>query len=170
MELYLLRHGDAEPRETSSPDAERALTRKGQQDVQMVARQARAGNVRPDVVLTSPLRRAKETSAIAQKEMGVKRVLETKALLPDGAPEALWKELSSLEAAERVVLAGHEPCLSRLAQFLLGGKVVLDFKKGAMLRITVARSSKPGPGGSHGVLKWMITPRLIRKRTRANPQ
>lgn len=169
MELYLLRHGDAQPRDSSSPDAERALTRKGMQDVQTVTRQARVGNVRPDVILTSPLRRAKETAAIAQKEMGVKRVLETKALLPDAAPETLWKELSSIEEAERVLLAGHEPCLSRLTQFLLGAKVVLDFKKGAMLRVSIARSSKPGAGASHGVLKWMITPRLVRKRTQDKP-
>jgi phosphohistidine phosphatase len=170
MELYLLRHGDAEPRELSSSDAERALTAKGKRDVQIVTRQARMGNVRPDVVLTSPLRRAKETAAIAQKEMGVKRILETKALLPDTAPETLWKELSSLEGAERVLLAGHEPCLSRLAQFLLRAKVGMDFKKGAMLRITLALIAMPGARETQGVLKWMITPRLVRKRTRTDSQ
>jgi phosphohistidine phosphatase len=161
MELYLLRHGEAEPRQASSPDADRALTAKGKRDVDAVTGQARTGNVRPDVILTSPLRRAKETAAIAQKRMGVKRLLETKALLPDTLPESLWKELSSLEEAKSVLLAGHEPCLSRLAQFLLRAKVVVDFKKGAMLRITMPRA-----GGSHGVLKWMITPRVARKKTK----
>jgi len=164
MEIYLLRHGEAEPRESSSPDAERALTARGKRDVQTVAEQVSAGNVRPEVVLTSPLLRAKETAAIAQKVMGVKRLLETKALLPDTAPETLWKELSSLEQAERVVLAGHEPCLSRLAQFLLRSKIEMDFKKGAMMRI-----STPRAGGPQGVLKWMITPRVSRKRNRPTP-
>jgi phosphohistidine phosphatase len=164
MELYLLRHGDAEPRQVSAPDAERALTAKGKRDVHAITEQARIGNVRPDVVLTSPLRRAKETAAIAQKRMGVKRLLETKALLPDTPPESVWKELSSLEGAEHVLLAGHEPCLSRLTQFLLRAKFGMDFKKGAMLRITIPRT-----GGS-GVLKWMITPRVVRKKTAAIAQ
>jgi phosphohistidine phosphatase len=159
MELYLLRHGDAEPRQVSAPDAERALTPKGKRDVNAITEQARIGNVRPDVVLTSPLRRAKETAAIAQKRMGVKRLLETKVLLPDTPPESVWKELSSLEGAEQVLLAGHEPCLSRLAQFLLRAKFGMDLKKGAMLRITIPRT------GGGGVLKWMITPRVVRKKT-----
>jgi phosphohistidine phosphatase len=163
MELYLLRHGEADARESAKPDAERALTAKGQRDVQAIAEQVRRGNVRPEVVLTSPLRRAKETAAIAQKAMRVKRILETKALLPDTPPESLWKELSSLEGAQCVLLAGHEPSLSRLAQFLLRAKIAVDFKKGAMMRITMPRTS-----GSQGVLKWMITPRVVRKTKSPN--
>jgi phosphohistidine phosphatase len=158
MELYLLRHGDAEPREALAHDAERALTAKGKRDVQAVAAQAKIGNVRPDVVLTSPLLRAKETAAIAQKVLGVKRMLETKALLPDISPETLWKELSTIEGAEHILLCGHEPSFSRLAQFLLCAKVDVDFKKGAMLRITTPRASEP-----QGQLRWMITPRVVRK-------
>ena len=61
MELYLLRHGDAEPRGTLTSDAERALTAKGKRDVEAVAAQAKIGNVRPDVVLTSPMSRAIDT-------------------------------------------------------------------------------------------------------------
>lgn len=156
MELYLLRHGDAEQREALANDAERALTAKGKRDVEAVAAQAKIGNVRPDVVLTSPLRRAKETAAIAQKVLGVKRMLETKALLPDISPESLWKELSTIEGAEHILLCGHEPCFSRLTQFLLRAKVAVDFKKGAMLRITTPRAVEP-----QGELRWMITPRIV---------
>ena len=159
MELYLLRHGDAEPRGTLTSDAERALTAKGKRDVEAVAAQAKIGNVRPDVVLTSPLRRAKETGVIAQKVLGVKRMLETKALLPDISPEALWKELSTIEEAEHILLCGHEPSFSRLTQFLLRARVAVDFKKGAMLRITTPRAGEP-----QGELRWMITPRVVGRK------
>ncbi len=161
MELYLLRHGDAEARELLANDAERALTPKGKRDVEAVATQAKLGNVRPDVILTSPLRRAKETAEIAQKVLGVKRVLETKALLPDVAPEALWKELSTIEGVEHVLLCGHEPSFTRMAHFLLRVKVPVDFKKGAMMRITTSRAAAP-----QGELKWMIPPRLVKRKTR----
>jgi phosphohistidine phosphatase len=159
MELYLLRHGDAEPRGTLTSDAERALTAKGKRDVEAVAAQAKIGNVRPDVVLTSPLRRAKETGVIAQKVLGVKRMLETKALLPDISPEALWKELSTIAEAEHILLCGHEPSFSRLTQFLLRARVAVDFKKGAMLRITTPRAGEP-----QGELRWMITPRVVGRK------
>lgn len=161
MELYLLRHGEAEPRQPSKPDAERALTAKGKRDVEIVSVQARVGNVRPEVIVTSPLRRAKETAMIAQKALNVKRTLETKALLPDTLPEIAWRELSTMDGVESILLAGHEPAIGRLAQYLLRAKLEVDFKKGAMMRISTPRSNPP-----HGVLKWMITPRVVRRRTK----
>ncbi len=127
--------------------------------MEAVAAQAKIGNVRPDVVLTSPLRRAKETAVIAQKVLGVKRLLETKALLPDISPEALWKELSTIAEAEHILLCGHEPSFSRLTQFLLRARVAVDFKKGAMLRITTPRAGEP-----QGELRWMITPRVVGRK------
>jgi phosphohistidine phosphatase len=155
MELYLLRHGEAELRSPSKKDDERALTDKGKRDVQRVAERVKKAKIKPDVVLTSPLRRAKETAEIAAEVLGLKRILETKSLSPEASPQVLWKELATIEHADHVILAGHEPNISHLAQFLLASKVPLDFKKGAMMRISIAREATP-----KGVLKWMITPKL----------
>ena len=57
------------------------------------------------------------------------------------------------------MLAGHEPHMSRLTAFLLEAAVMVDFKKGAMLRISA--TGKSGP--PRGLLKWMITPRIARR-------
>jgi phosphohistidine phosphatase len=155
MEIYLLRHGEAEMRSASKKDEDRALTEKGKLDVRRVAKRAREAKVKPDVVLTSPLLRATQTAEIAQRVLDVKRVAVTTALRPDAAPESLWKELVTMDRVEQVVLAGHEPGMSRLVQFLLEQPIEVDFKKGAMIRISVS-----GNGSSpEGVLKWMITPK-----------
>ena len=153
MELYLLRHGEAEPH--SADDARRQLTAKGKRDVRAVCRRAWTAKARPRILLTSPLIRAKETASIAAEVLEVKKVVETRALLPGASPEMLWQELAKLPEGEQVLLAGHEPAMSRLAGFLLGGRAAVDFKKGALMRISVN-------GSLPGVLKWMITPRLAR--------
>jgi phosphohistidine phosphatase len=155
MELYLLRHGEAELRSPSKKDEDRALTAKGKRDVERVANRARKGKIKPDVILTSPLRRAKETAEIAAEVLGLKKILETKSLSPEASPQVLWKELATLEHAEEVILTGHEPNMSHLAQYLLATKVPLDFKKGAMMRISIPREATP-----KGTLKWLITPKL----------
>jgi phosphohistidine phosphatase SixA len=85
----------------------------------------------------------------------VKKIEKTSALLPDATPQVLWQELKKLPDEGQVLLAGHEPAMSRLAGFLLGGHAPVDFKKGALMRISVN-------GSLPGVLKWMITPRLAR--------
>jgi len=59
-----------------------------------------------------------------------------------------------------VLLAGHEPHLSHLIRFLLEAPVAVDLKKGGLVRIDSA--AQPGP--PRGVLKWLITPRLVRGR------
>ena len=152
MDLFLLRHGEAEPHSTE--DARRQLTSKGRRDVRAVCRRAWVNKVRPSLALTSPLIRAQQTAQIAAEVLDVKQIAKTRALLPDASPEALWRELKKYPHAEQVLLAGHEPAMSSLAAFLLGGAVV-DFKKGTLMRISIE-------GELPGVLRWMITPRLAR--------
>ncbi len=153
MEIYLLRHGEAEPH--SIEDARRELTAKGKRDVRAVCRRAWTAKARPQILYTSPLIRAKETARIAAEVLEVKKVTRTEALLPDAKPEQLWQELKDLPQDSQVLLAGHEPNMSRLVGFLLGGNPHIDFKKGALMRVSIR-------GPLPAVLKWMITPRLAR--------
>ena len=66
MDLYILRHGIAEPSEASSvkDDSERALTAEGKQKMRRIAKSITALKYSFDVILTSPFRRAKETADI----------------------------------------------------------------------------------------------------------
>jgi phosphohistidine phosphatase len=146
MEVYILRHGEAEERESSRADGDRKLK---------VARGAEAA---PDLILTSPLRRAQETAAIAAEVLGCKRVVETRHLLPGASPELVWKEIGSDHKVEKILLAGHQPHLGSLIGLLLEAPVMVDLKKSAMVRI--ATKGKFGP--PRGVLKWMITAKLAK--------
>ena len=65
MEIYILRHGEAEVRESGRADGDRKLTAAGKRDLKAVLKVARKLGVAPQVILTSPLRRAQETAKIA---------------------------------------------------------------------------------------------------------
>jgi phosphohistidine phosphatase len=156
MELYILRHGEAQPREPGVADADRALVKKGRDDVRDVVKAARSAKVDPQLILTSPLRRAKETADIAVAGFKKCPLKETDAMLPDASPDAIWKEASALKMG-RVMVVGHEPHLGQLISFLLGNEITVDFKKGGLIRIDVEGRGKP-----RGRLKWYLTPRLAR--------
>jgi len=160
MQIFILRHGEAESHEARKADAARALTSKGKSEVRRVLSLARGANLNPNYVFSSPLLRARETAAIVRKLFGTKNLVETKSLLPSANPQAMWKELAAMKNAKQVLLAGHEPHLSNLIRFLLGAPVVVDLKKGALVRIDC--DSLLGP--PRGVLKWILTPRLVRGR------
>lgn len=154
MEFYILRHGEAEPRDAGIADADRALVKKGKIDVRAVCKAARRAKVEPQLILTSPLRRTRETAEIAAGVWDCP-LKETDAMLPDANPEAIWTEAAGSKA-ERVMVVGHEPHLGKLISFLLGAEISVDFKKGGLIRIDTQR------GKARAWLKWMLTPRLAR--------
>jgi phosphohistidine phosphatase len=166
MDLYILRHGEAEPRGQGVAEANRELTRKGIKDVRSVVAWAHTVKVAPALILTSSLSRARHTAKLAAKSF-VAEIRETPALLPDAKPELLWAEIRALEPMQQLMIVGHNPHLQRFAAYLLGSQNV-DIKKAGLLRITVdqppaapAKSKAPQPPPV-GVLKWMITPGLVR--------
>jgi phosphohistidine phosphatase len=161
MEIYILRHGDAEPQSPEGEDSERRLTPKGRRDVEHVMRAAYAAKAHPELVLTSPYRRALETAQIAVRELDDPKpsLAQTQALVPGGRLEALWKELRSHSAANEILLVGHEPQLSQLVAYLLAVPGLrFDMKKGALVRISMDKlGAQPA-----GELKWVLTPSLVR--------
>jgi len=160
MEIYVLRHGDAEPRSDEGEDSERKLTPKGRRDVEHVMRAAYAAKSRPELVLTSPYKRALETAQIAVRELDPQPPLvQTSALVPEGRLESVWKELRSHSPVSEILLVGHEPQLSQLVAYLLAAPALrFDMKKGALARISMDRLG-PQPSGE---LKWAIAPSLVR--------
>jgi phosphohistidine phosphatase len=157
LTVYVLRHAIAEARRQGRPDATRALTAPGMQKLRVVLRRARQAGVSPAVILTSPYTRAEQTAETAAEVLGCQRkVVITRALLPSSSPDRVWKEISQIDAPS-VLIAGHEPLLSEFVAFLLncpGFKV--DLKKGALVGMDVS----PSELRPHGVLRWMLTPKL----------
>jgi len=157
LRIYVLRHGIAEDAAPGGTDAERALTPEGKQKLRAVLERARRARVRPDVILTSPLKRSVETAEIAAAVLGYKGELaRTNALVPSSSPDKVWKELRTRKV-ETILLAGHEPLLSLLVAYLLGFPAVqVRMKKAALVSIEVEN----GEAQPRGVLQWMMIPKL----------
>lgn len=158
MELYVFRHGIAADAVAGQSDADRALTDAGRKKTAEVVRTARRAGVDPSLIVSSPYLRAMQTARIAADEFGYRgEVLRTEMLVPHGTPEDVWSELRDYRDERAVLLAGHEPLLSRLVGWLLGAPALrVDMKKAAMVRIDL-ESFGPVP---QGTLRWMITPKL----------
>ena len=159
MEIYILRHGEAEDLRPGLADQDRKLTPKGQRDTRAVAKVALRARDTPQLILTSPLRRAQETAAIAAEVMGCKRVKQTLALLPDASPDEIWKELCREPALEAAMVVGHEPHLGILTAYLLEAHVRVKVKKAAMIKISAGGRQ----GTPRGELLWMLVPSLVRR-------
>jgi phosphohistidine phosphatase len=119
MELYLVRHAEAAP---GDPDELRPLTPDGREQARRLGEQLREDGVRAEVVITSPLLRARETGALIARELGAE-VAIADALAPGAKPESVAR--AAREAVEPhgdvVVAVGHQPDCGRIAAALTGG-------------------------------------------------
>ena len=77
MQLYLLRHGIAEDQKAGRPDSERALTSEGREKLRRVLKRARSADCVPALILSSPYRRALETSAVAAEVLAYEHEIVT---------------------------------------------------------------------------------------------
>ncbi|MDQ6704690.1 MAG: phosphohistidine phosphatase SixA, partial [Acidobacteriota bacterium] len=153
-----LRHGIAEEQKPGSSDADRALTKEGREKLEAVLKRAAESGLSPSTILTSPYLRATQTAEIAAKVLKhVSAPVRIDALLPSSSPRAVWDEIRGYRSADQLLLAGHEPLLSQLVSYLLGApSLQVDMKKAALVRIDLEGFR----GEPHGVLKWMLTPKL----------
>src|SRR4051794_34534434 len=124
-QLWLLRHGEAEPHHARSDD-ERRLTQRGQDQSRAAGRALSALELAFQAVYSSPKLRARETADLACEGLGC-AVLEH-APLREGFSAADALEL--LHADERVLVVGHEPDFSQVVHDLTGARI--DLKKGGV--------------------------------------
>lgn len=159
MELYFLRHGIADDRSSTGRDSDRQLTEEGRRKLRLILRRAAEAGVSPGLVLTSPYVRARQTAEIAKEVLGYKEdLVVSDALRSDSDPQAVWQEIRSLHGgAHSILMASHEPLMSRCAGYFLNSpELLVDFKKGAIVRIDVDQFGT----NPRGVLRWMLVPKL----------
>jgi phosphohistidine phosphatase len=160
MEVLIIRHAIAADRATSGvSDDERPLTPEGRKKFREAAIGLAAITRRPDVLLTSPLRRARQTAEIAAAAWGRLKPQDLPALAT-GDIDGLAAALAKLPREAMVALVGHEPHASDLLARLLGGAASerLTFRKGGAALVEVPASLAEG-----GRLVWYLRPRILRQ-------
>lgn len=119
MTLWLLRHGEAEPR--SEGDEFRPLTDRGRTEVRRSAE--RLLGQRIDVIYASPYVRAQQTAELVRGVLGHKEPIVT---LPWITPDDdVIKAIDLLDdlSGSNILLATHNPFVSYLAGLLVHGNL-----------------------------------------------
>ncbi len=160
-EIYLIRHGIAEERGEAWPDdTKRPLTEEGMTRLRKGARGLGRLGVGFDVMLTSPLVRARQTAEVIAAGFEPRPpVVAVDSLAPDGAYQSMLADLEKHAKRTRIALVGHEPSIGDLAARLTGSRHALSFKKGAVCRIDIETIPPAGPA----TLRWFVTPRILRE-------
>ncbi|MGA9378343.1 MAG: phosphohistidine phosphatase SixA [Phormidium sp.] len=147
VELYLVRHGIAAEREEYTEDTLRPLTSEGKRKTKQVAQQLFNFGLRFDLILTSPLVRARQTADIL-KAIGVSTQLEESTdLTPEGNIHSWlsWLQEWQNKGGSSLALVGHEPNLGEWTEILVWGEAKgnLLVKKAGVIGMQLPENGSP---------------------------
>ena len=157
MKLYFLRHGIAVDREEwKGNDFDRPLTDEGRERMAREAKTIAKLDLGLDVIITSPLLRAKETAKIVAERLKMEdELIEDERLGPDFDATRLSAILQERAIADAIMLVGHDPSMTEMVGQLAGGARI-DLKKGGLACVDVRE-----PASLNGQLVCLVTPKIL---------
>jgi len=159
MNIYLIRHGDAETIATSKSDFDRQLIPAGRELVKKSAQGWKKIISNFDVIASSPLTRAIQTAEIIAEVFEYKeKVLIDKRLTSGCTPEDIIDFIYSVNGNE-IAIVGHQPDLSHcVSAFVSANGMFLEFGKGDIAKINFPGRLREG----NGTLKFLIPSDLFK--------
>ena len=161
ISVYLLRHAPAAPRDGKKyPRDDRPLTKEGLRKLKKSALGLPKIMDAPQHIITSPLKRARDTARYAAKAFRPPPTVQSSpALLPEASTQDVLTLLRKLRNCRSVLLCGHEPQLSQVLSALLQAPhAKFELKKGGIARIDLDALPPVGPGK----LLWLLPPKTLR--------
>lgn len=153
-QLWLLRHGEAEPH-AARRDEDRRLTARGEEQSRAAGRALAALELRFQLVLTSPRVRALDTARLAcDAGVGGEPVVH-EALSRGFSVDDVRELVHATGPDKRVLLVGHNPDFEQVLHDLTGTRA--DLRKGGIAAVRL--------DGRSGTLIALMRPREIARIT-----
>src|SRR3954454_18479974 len=119
--LFLLRHAKSGWKDAGMRDFDRPLIARGKQAAGVMGRYMRQHNLRPQLIISSPAERAKETVELFIEGGRLTSELRFDERIYDAPAERLFEVVTQIdEQVNTCLLVGHNPGFEELVQHLTG--------------------------------------------------
>jgi phosphohistidine phosphatase len=158
MILYFLRHASAgKTMLNPKKDERRPLDEEGILQARYVGRMLANLDVQVDQIISSPLKRARQTASLVANELAFEAAVQMDDAL---RPEADFEQFQSMLARhgkhDAIMVVGHNPSFTEFLNKTVAraGAAQIEFKKGAVAKVDMH--------GRTGTLQWLVTPKIAR--------
>lgn len=156
--LYLLRHAKSSWTDSGLQDFERPLNGRGREAAPLVGRFMKKNKLRPDLLLSSPAERARQTAALVSEAAGFAAGLRYDERIYEADAARLLEVISQVEeGADAVLLVGHNPGLEELLALLTGEAQGMPTAALARVSLEIEKWGKVREGT--GRLEWLVKPK-----------
>lgn len=149
--LILMRHAKSRWKDPALKDFDRPLNKRGRENALLMGRRIAQRGFKPQMILASPALRARQTAELVLPELGasVEKILFESALYQNDAAILLERVKKIEDGYEQVLLIGHNPELTALAQELAHQEIA-DIVTGGLVGLRFPAASwaliQPGSG------------------------
>ena len=158
--LYLLRHAKSSWKDETLSDAERPLNGRGRRTSQTVGDFLRKEEIIPELVLSSPAVRARQTADIVLGAAGLNTDLRFDERIYEAGPQRLLEVIRQIEKSKKtVLLVGHNPGLEELLELLT--EAVETMSTGTLSKVVLKAADWAGVKSKDGSLEWIVKPKQM---------
>jgi len=119
--LYLIRHAKSSWKDIALDDFDRPLSIRGKNDVQLMAHKLNELDIFPDLIISSPAKRATTTATTIANTIGYKKKIEYENKIYESNMITLKNLIKGIDDEYNTVfIIGHNPGLNMLAEELCG--------------------------------------------------
>ena len=159
--ILLLRHGKSDWDADYGQDHDRPLNKRGRKAAKTMGRFLAASGVIPDQILTSTAVRARTTLDLATEAGGFTAPVRATRDLYGAGPSDLLREIhAAAEAADVLLLVGHQPGWGETVGRLIGGGAV-RFPTAALACVEVGVSRWRDVAFGRGELVFLVPPKAL---------
>jgi phosphohistidine phosphatase len=159
MLLYFLRHASAgKTMLNPKKDERRPLDEEGILQARYMGRLLANLDVQVDQIISSPLKRARQTASLVANELAFEAAVQIDdALRPDAEFEQFQAMVARYGKYDAIMVVGHNPSFTEFLSKSVSarsGAAQIEFKKGSVAKVDVH--------GRTGTLQWLVTPKIAR--------
>lgn len=158
--LLLLRHAKSSWKDATLADFERPLSGRGLKAAPLIGRYLRRKKIRPDLILSSPAERARQTTALVIEAAKLNAELRYDERIYEASARRLLEIISQIEeSANTVLLVGHNPGMEELLAGLTGESQTMPTAALAEISLDIDKWSKARERSGH--LEWIVKPKEL---------
>ncbi len=156
--LFLLRHAKSSSNDPNLQDFDRPLNARGRGAAELIGAYIKEHEVSPDLVMSSPAVRARETIEIILKTAKLTAELRFDQRIYEASPLVLIEVISQIEEDKsNVLLVGHNPGMESLVEMLTCQAVTMA--TGTLARINLKADRWTRALEEQGNLDWVVKPK-----------
>lgn len=158
--LYILRHAKSSWDNRDLSDFERPLNERGLKDAPLMGRVIKENQFTPDVILSSPAKRARQTAESVKEAAGIESEICFDERIYEASPARLLEVITDQnQKADSILLIGHNPGLEGLIRFLTGKIEPMPTAALAVVDLSIEQWSELN--SSSGNLRILIRPKEV---------